>query len=374
MVVKSVSACMSIIAIAMQASAAPGAGPKAQSVIRFLNSIQGRYTIAGSQCDAGLQGEEVIAIQQATGQTPLIIGFDFLQRSLGRVDHGADQDPVAYALEFAKEGGFVEFSWHWCLKDAWLKPGDDENGHPRWWGAFYASNANLDLEAIMNGSDKDGRRMIISDIDFIAADLKRLKDAGVVVLWRPLHEADGRWFWWGAAGPENFKKLWRVLYKRLVGHHGLDNLVWVWTGAGDEWYPGDEWVDVVGADIHQEPNDLSPRKERYDEVRAACGSAKCAALTEIGGLIDADRAFADGADWVWFLEWVGGWRETGGRYEHDHTSVEIWRAVYENPKVLTLEKFRRKIEKRKAKRLVRDAGKSKPVKSQNIFRNNQKKE
>lgn len=58
----------------------------------------------------------------------------------------------------------------------------------------------------MNGSDPKGYNALMSDVDEIAKQLKRLSDADVPVLFRPLHEASGGWFWWGADGSEAYKK------------------------------------------------------------------------------------------------------------------------------------------------------------------------
>ena len=70
------------------------------------------------------------------------------------------------------------------------------------------------------------------------------------MLWRPLHEASGGWFWWGAHGPDPFKQLWELMFRRFTEVHELHNLIWVYTAdptAHHDWYPGDDMVDVVGA-------------------------------------------------------------------------------------------------------------------------------
>ena len=77
-----------------------------------------------------------------------------------------------------------------------------------------------------------------------------LQSAGVPVIWRPLHEAEGAWFWWGAKGPEPAKKLWGIVYDRLTNQHGLNNLIWLWNSVKTEWYPGSETVDLVSADTY----------------------------------------------------------------------------------------------------------------------------
>ena len=85
-------------------------------------------------------------------------------------------------------------------------------------------------------------KLLLRDMDAIAVQLQKFSDAGVPVLWRPLHEAEGGWFWWGAKGPEPFKKLWRLMYDRFTNVHHLHNLIWVdCSGTNPDWYPGDAY-------------------------------------------------------------------------------------------------------------------------------------
>src|SRR5699024_12023865 len=103
--------------------------------------------------------------------------------------------------------------------------------------------------------------------DVCSSDL----DAGVPVLWRPLHEFDGQWFWWGKGGPKNFRRLWQLMYNRFTMHHGLNNLIWVLGYSGEienGWYPGDEYVDISGADTY----DSGSHIELYDKVVQVVGS------------------------------------------------------------------------------------------------------
>ena len=64
----------------------------------------------------------------------------------------------------------------------------------------------------------------------------------VPVLWRPLHEANGRWFWWGAKGPEPLRKLWQMMFVNFTAKHRLNNLIWVFSPGAEtdlaDWYPG----------------------------------------------------------------------------------------------------------------------------------------
>jgi len=98
-------------------------------------------------------------------------------------------------------------------------------------------------------------------LDVIAAGLAGLRDAGVVVLWRPLHEMNMADFWWGCAPAENYVRLWRHMHRYFMREKGLDNLLWVYSPAANPWgakhilaadayYPGPEYVDIVGLDYY----------------------------------------------------------------------------------------------------------------------------
>ena len=129
--------------------------------------------------------------------------------------------------------------------------------------------------------------VLMADIEEIAKQLKKLKDADAPILWRPLHEAEGAWFWWGAEGPEPCKKLYRLLYDQLTNVYGIDNLIWVWTGytypTSSEWYPGDDVVDIVGYDKYNAkdglPNLSSISSTFYSLVQSTEGQ-KMVAMSE----------------------------------------------------------------------------------------------
>jgi len=76
----------------------------------------------------------------------------------------------------------------------------------------------------------------------------------VVVLWRPFHEMNGDWFWWGGRESETFIKLWRHMFDYFTTTKGLDNLLWVYgPNHGNKtaaYYPGERYVDLVGLDAY----------------------------------------------------------------------------------------------------------------------------
>lgn len=93
--------------------------------------------------------------------------------------------------------GIVTLCWHWCPAARYDKSKSDP------WGTFYTDKTKFNLARAMNGRDPDGYQMLLDDIDAIAVQLKRLQDAAVPVLWRPLHEASGGWF--GGAHPARMR-------------------------------------------------------------------------------------------------------------------------------------------------------------------------
>ena len=122
-------------------------------------------------------------IKSVSGKTPLIRGFDLIEYSPSRVAHGATSTETEKAIEWHAQKGIVTFAWHWnAPKDLINQPGKE------WWRGFYTEATTFDVTKAMNDPGSEEYTLIIRDIDAIATQLKKLKDAGVPVLWRPLHK------------------------------------------------------------------------------------------------------------------------------------------------------------------------------------------
>lgn len=326
----------------------PNASKSAKKVMKFICDNYGKNVISGQQSDGGLNGAEFSAIKAATGKTPAILGLDLMDYTPSRIKKGASGSAaVEKAVEFSEAGGIVTMSWHWNAPAKYIKSGNDKNGNPRWWGGFYTENVkNLDLEKIMNGKDKEGYKLLMSDIDAIAEQLKKLQKKDVPVLFRPLHEASGGWFWWGSDGPEAYKKLWKTMYDRLTNKHGLNNLIWVWNGQSADWYPGDEYVDIIGEDIYPPEHDYSAQTSKFRTAADYPDSVnKVVALTENGVLFDIDKAKKSDSVWSWFCVWSGDFCVKGdGAVSEKYTEEEMWKKVYNHKNVLTLEDSKKYLE------------------------------
>jgi len=94
--------------------------------------------------------------------------------------------------------------------------------------------------------------------------MKRLADLDIPILWRPIHEAGGGWFWWGAHGPAPALALWDMIYDRMVNHHNLHNMIWVWSTPESAWFPGNSKVDIVGYDSYPGAYNYGTQKSMYD--------------------------------------------------------------------------------------------------------------
>lgn len=135
--------------------------------------------------------------------------------------------------------------------------------------------------------------------------MELISDAGIPIIWRPFHEASGGWFWWAAGGAEVYKQLWQMMYEYLVNTRELNNLIWVWTsdskGNDEEWFPGNEYVDIIGRDLYDVSdvdefvNEFYNLAEKYPNMMIA--------LTECGSVSNISDMWEAGAKWAWFMPW-----------------------------------------------------------------------
>jgi mannan endo-1,4-beta-mannosidase len=281
----------------------PAATPAAAGLLRRICEASGSSTLSGVQGAADLE-----LARKTIGVEPAIVSEDLMDYSPSRVERGTKPRETDRLLQHAREGRTVSALWHWNAPrglepDIAATPG--AKSRKPWFRGFYTDATTFDVAAALADEQGDDHRLLLRDIDAIAVQLRRLADADVPVLWRPLHEAEGGWFWWGAKGPEPFKALWRLVHRRLTGHHGLHNLVWVFTGSADPaWYPGDDVVDVVGLDAYPaDPRD--PLASDWAALAKAYGGRKPLALTEYGGVPDVGLMQRHGVWWSYFVSWSG---------------------------------------------------------------------
>ncbi|MEZ0325855.1 MAG: glycosyl hydrolase [Fimbriimonas sp.] len=278
---------------------------EARRVLKRLTELYGHKMLSG-QYDP----KEVGQINEATGKRPAILGFDFMEYSPSRLQRGADTDLMTERMiRYAKMGYLLTASWHWNAPSGLLdKEYKDDQGrtiNAKWYKGFYTNATSFDLGAALASPASGDYRLLLRDIDALAVELKKLQAVKVPLLWRPLHEAEGGWFWWGAKGPEPFKKLWKLMFDRLTKTHNLHNLIWVFSsGTKPEWYPGDAYVDIVGIDAY--PQDWQdPLSGAWETLLRRFDGKKLLAVTEFGGVPDAERMWRFGSRWSYWVSWVG---------------------------------------------------------------------
>ena len=168
-------------------------------------------------------------------------------------------------------------------------------------------------------------------MDVIAKQLLRLQAANIPILWRPLHEAEGGWFWWGAYGPESCKTLYRLMYNRFTTVHKLRNLIWVWNSVSPAWYPGSDVVDILGFDSYPPIGDHGAVSNQYQQLISLGGDTKMVTLPEVGNIPDPAILKAYHADWSYFVVWNGDYIES-----ETYNPLAFKKQVYNDPTVLKL--------------------------------------
>ena len=337
----------------------PGASLNARKVYSFLREQFGKKTVSGFMTNVVMQNDgkytpvtlemqaESKWIFEASGKYPALMGLDFMHAtgkgSDGEWHRGYTRATVAMAEEMFNRGGIPALCWHWKdpgqAVEAFYSPSSGNSPFV----TFDLAKAFQDTTtyAAFNTASAE-YQAILRDMDTIAVHLKALAGKGVPVLWRPLHEASGRWFWWGYYGPKPCKALWKLMFDRYVNHHKLDNLVWVWTSdeAGDalDWYPGDEYVDIVGRDYYYYPRIANHGSlvSSFEKLKDIFEGRKLVALSENGSVPHPDSMQADGAAWSYFMPWYGDY--TMDSWANDNTKAD-WNAIMNHGFVITLDEM-----------------------------------
>jgi hypothetical protein len=267
-------------------------------------------------------------VRDVTGDYPGVYGWE-----LGRLelDHLVNLDSVPFdkMKQFIREaydrGGVITISWHLNSpltgKTAWeSSPGT--------------------VAAILPGGPKNDVYKLW--LDKVANFMLSLKGPGqeyIPVIFRPFHELNGSWFWWGGKNctPEEIKKLYQFTETYLRDVRKVHNLIYAYNtdrfsdeAAYLERYPGDEWVDLIGFDIYQ-GNNIVKNELFAEELNKSLGILeniaavrnKIPALTEFGynGLPDSSwwtNTFlkAIGAHHIAYaLAWRNAGIKSAGQYE-----------------------------------------------------------
>jgi mannan endo-1,4-beta-mannosidase len=304
----------------------PHATPEARALLAYLQSISGKATIAGQHNFPNVGARWTDMAYDLTGKYPGLFGGDF------GFSAGDDKDSVlarpAMIAEVKRQygnGAVITLTWHE------VRPTDNEPVTFRDSVQGHLTDAEW-KELLTPGSPLNLRWC--AQVDVVAGYLTQLRDAHVPILFRPYHEMNGNWFWWGGRpGNNGSAALYRQIYDRFVNLHHLDNLVWLWNvGAPGgnaasiaDYNPGAQFADLVTMDIYGEF-----KQQDYDAMLALAGDRPIA-LAEVGKL-PSPEVLEKQPRWTYFMCW--------SEFIQEHNPLDLVNAVYHAPQVLTREDAR----------------------------------
>lgn len=304
------------------------ATPEACDLLQYLYDTAGKQIITGQHTQTNPM-EERTHIHEITGKYPKLQGFELLAYSpninykdaseecLTEIEE--NKDTVTTAIQWAKEtGGIVSICFHWFSPIG----GRDKS--------FYSRFTDFDPRQILVEGTPE-RTAFYHDMDVIAEQLCHFQKEHIPVLWRPFHEADGDWFWWGSQGHTVGRELYKLMFHYYVDIKHLNHLLWVWNSSAKEGYPGDAYVDVISRDVYLEPHTATDYQTEYDELIQNTGSTKVAALAEVGVLPDIALLQQSRVPWSYYMTWSKEFCLT-----EDYNYNSALKALYDNDCSITL--------------------------------------
>lgn len=301
----------------------PKATHNAKKLLQYLSSIGGQGIVTGQHTQT-VAMEEIDEIRKITGKEPALRGFELLAYSPNiryetgdehcRREIDENRNTLEHALAFGRKGGIVTFTWHWF---------SPTGGHDK---SFYAEKTDFDPARVLLEKTEE-REAFYHDMDVMAEYLKPFTEEDIPVLWRPFHESEGDWFWWGRKGPAVAAKLYRLMYDHFVKVHDLNNLLWVWNCPLKEGYPGDDVVDILSRDLYAEKGTRTDYRKEYEELISVTTVQKPTALAEIGILPNINMLEMSRVPWCYYMTWSKGFVMTEDFNTHEALS-DIYHSDY----------------------------------------------
>ncbi len=315
---------------AAQTPVNPNATPEARALLAEIYAQSGNGTWTG-QHSYPLYGDTYVErVENLTGSHPVVFGQDFGYSKPESLDGiNFRQRTVDNAKKWHARGAIITLMWH-------AVPPTIDSNYTIWKGENGIQSKLTDEQwndLLTDGTEINTRWK--AQVDVIAFFLRQLQDENIPVIWRPYHEMNGEWFWWGyRTGDKGYRALYRMLYDRLTNYHHLNNLLWVFNGNElgsqnvkdyDGFYPGHDVVDILATDIYN--NNYQQRD--YDEL-LRLGEGKPIAWGECGKL-PTPQIVREQPKWVWFMCWSE-YLETANDWQR---RVDIYNAE----ETITLEEY-----------------------------------
>ena len=307
-------ALLALTLSALWGSIAPAAqaqsiSAKRDAILAYLRDVEAHHqSLVGVQVneyEVYIQCTSFHRVEQQIGAAPAIMGLE-LMSAIEYPPYRGYLTDRALAQEAA--GGLVTMSWH---------QRNPTEVCPR--GENYECSKHPITPETLHAMLTPGARehaLWLADVDAIGDVLQDWKRRGIVVLFRPYHEMNGDWFWWGQK--DEYPQLWDALYEELAVRRGLDNIIWVWSGDREtpnaqRYFPHQHRPDVVGVDVYENDRD-SPKYAAGRASVTGVGGSAVFALTEVGIIPSAQTLDAINPAWVllWGGEYLNGnWAPSG---------------------------------------------------------------
>ncbi len=295
--------------------ATPNASPEAKALLQLIYNLSGKYTLTGQHNFPAAGDRNSVFAAGYEGKPPVIWSTDFGFANEGDKDSYRKRwAMVAEAERQNKMGSLITLCWHAVPPTA---------HEPVTFQPVPGADPNV-LASVQGRLTDDQFKDILTpgtalyqnwaaQVDTVAFYLKQLQKRHIAVLWRPYHEMNGNWFWWGnRTGQYSTQALYRQLFERLVNYHKLTNLVWVWsvdrpTRAGMEFsnfYPGNNYLDILALDVYG-----SDFKKDYYDGLLALSNGKPITLAEVGSP-PTPEVLESQPKWSYWVIWAGMVRNT----------------------------------------------------------------
>ncbi|MDE6004654.1 MAG: hypothetical protein K2G88_04640, partial [Oscillospiraceae bacterium] len=321
------------------------ASENTQKLMHYIKKNYGKKIISGQYASLD-NNTELDYIYYLTGKYPAIRFGDMQGYT---VNSNTDNGDIISACEaWAERGGIVGLIWNWdapsgngsvyaeetsfSLADAMPSGITSENRTSVHYQIDVALLTDAEISAkLENNSISESCALLLRDIDAIANALKPLAQKDIPILWRPLHEAGGNWFWWGADGAQAYRWLWDIMYRRMTEYHNLHNLIWIWNGQNENFLVDN--YDIASLDIYLNPEqDFNSRYENFLALYHQTKGKKILALSECSTVPDLNLMFRDNTIWSFCGIWYGEYLES-----EIYTSKQDMINFYNSKAVLTLQ-------------------------------------
>lgn len=310
------------------------ATPATVDLLSYIYSISGKKTMSGEHEYMYKMSQATDSVFLLTGKYPAVWGGEF-----GFSDEHHDTDNIKYRPNLLKEiirnhnaGAIITMTYHQAIPTIG-EPCDFATGVQ---GKFSAENYK---DLLTPGTPI--YNTWLGMVDKLADMFDTLQNRNIPVLFRPYHEMNGGWFWWsGQKGDSNYIKLYKQLYDHFTTTRKLNNLIWVWSPSDPskgliEYYPGNEYVDIIGCDIYPQKEGATPEEvypQRIYDSLLAFANGKPIVIGECS-TFPTPEILEKQPNWAWMMGWV--------ELAFQANSTESLKTLFNSDKVITRDELKK---------------------------------